>query len=222
MLSPISFTSTYKVNNQRPNTDNKVNIFKKFAQKESRTVFGAYTVSRQETIRKSYPGNTDTKREETLIVFDDYDKDVEEFCKSYGIKFEKLYTHDLLDARKVKLRIQDAPRGYQKVDVDSAKLEEFIKTEQSNIPSLEKDYCNGLNIITRIDLLEGSNIPATTLRITPPELYSNDSRTVDFVKTDDNTDCYTYFALKDTGLNKIPMYVDNITYVIGNQSGLFY
>ena len=221
MLSPISFTSTYKVSNQKPNTNVRFNAFKNYADKTAKSEYFTYTVFKKETTEANFLTKSEPKTQETLIVPDNLDKDVEDFCKSHGIKFEKLYTHDLMDSRKIKSRIQEAPRGYLKVDVDSAKLEEFIKTEKSNIPSLKKDYDNGLNAATRAKLLEGSDFPATILRITPPELYSNDSRVVDFVETDDKTDCYTYFALKDTGLNKIPMYVDNVTYVIGNLFGLF-
>ena len=221
MLSPISFTSTFKVNNQNPNTNVRFNAFKNFADKTAKR-HSVYTVYKKETTNKSYKAKTNTKLEETLIVPDDLDKQIESFCATNGIKFEKLYTHDLMDSRKIVSRIKEAPRGYKKVEIDSSKLEEFIKTEQSNIHSLKNEYYSNFYTAANIDLLEGSDFPTTVLRITPAEPYSGQPRIVDFVETGDDTDCYTYFALKDTGLNKIPMYVDNITYVIGNQLGLFY
>ena len=222
MISPVSFTSTYKVTNQKPNTDVRFNTFKNYAERKAKQVYFADTVYKKEIIKKSFFGSLPAKEEETLIVPDDFDKKVEEFCARNGIKFEKLYAHDLLDARKIKSRIQEAPRGYRKVEVDSKKFERLVQNQEGNISALKKDYKQFYTHAVMAKILEGSDFPATILRINPIEGLNQDRKTtIDFVKSEDNTDCYIYFMLDDLYLDKIPVYVDDLTYKAGTELGLF-
>ncbi len=221
MISPVSFTSTYKVNNQNPNNPVRFNVFKNYADKIAKSSSLANTVYKKEMIERSYISKSEQKTEETLIVPETEDKNVEDFCQTNGIKFEKLYTHDLLDSKKIKYRIQEAPRGYKKVDVDCEKLERLIQNQLSNINGLKRDYKDYYLSSSRTMLLEGNDFPATTLRITPVEDRNRQQIIFDFVKSKDNLDCYTYFALRNIGLENIPVYVDDLTYKIGSDLELF-
>jgi len=248
MLSPISFSGTFKVTNQYPNTNSKLNMFKNFAQTIYKTNNGVNVVSKKEIIQKSYEGPLEPRYEETLIVPDKLDKDIEQFCTERGIKFEKLYTHDLLDSRKISKRIKEAPKGYRKVEVDSKKLEEFAKSQKNNIQTCKSYYDCCCKDSVDAMLREGSDFGTTILRIEPTEEcftfgdygietlkqyaahyginhLNQDLCGVYLIGTEDDQyydiSKYTYFGLENTGMDKIPVYVDNITYKAGLALGLF-
>ena len=244
MISPVSFKSTYKVNNQNPNSNVRFNVFRSYAEQMAKSTYFADTIYKKETVKKSFFGSLPAKEEETLIVSDETDKSVEDFCKQNGIKFEKLYAHDLLDTRKIKSRIQEAPRGYKKVDVNVKQLEKLIQSQKSNIPTCKNEYECIYMPAVKATVLEGSDFSATTLRIDPMEGYfcsndfkgdalekyikthgvqnlNNQQTGIYFVNSEDNIDCYTYFLLRDLGMEKIPVYIDDLTYRAGSSLGLF-
>lgn len=244
MISPISFCGTYKVSNQHPNTNVKLGVFKDFAQSMYKSYSGANIVSRKEMVQKTFSGKIDAKEEETLIVPDELDKNIELFCSEKGIKFEKLYTHDLLDTRKITKRIKEAPKGYRKVEVNPKKLEVLARNQKSNILSCQSKYNSDYKTPVITMLREGSDFSAATLRIDPMEGYltfgdfgnemlksyiqthgtqhlNHNQIGLYFIESKGDIDCYTYFAFKTLGMEKIPVYVDDLSYKAGCILGLF-
>lgn len=90
MISPVSFTGTYKVNNQNPNS---FNAFEKYAlNKEFKEgVKITYKMRKAEDFESFKIRN---QKEITLTVPDKMDKDVETYCARHGIEFTKLDNND--------------------------------------------------------------------------------------------------------------------------------
>lgn len=231
MVSAISFTGTYKVNNQDKNS---FSLFQKYAlDKEHEN--GAATRFKDKFVPNN-SGSFDYMAEQILIVPDYMDVDVETFCKNNGISYKKYDTKDLLNPQAIKSRIAFAPKGYRQVYVDTKKLDELTKNQNSNIEHCKSDYNQCFREKVGIMFRNGEKIPATTLYIYNPSgnddlrhyvkrfdvNHMNDKQIfVDFVQKTDDPDHCTYFALKEMGMDKIPVYVDNQSYEAGNILGLF-
>ena len=85
-------------------------------------------------------------------------------------------------------------------------------------------------------LRSGDEIPATTLTIHDPsgnedlrryvnrfgaDRLNNEQIFIDFNQKTDDPDHCVYFALRDMGIDKIPVYVDSQSYEAGSILGLF-
>ena len=232
MISPISFSGTYKVNSQNPNSFSKFYNYALDKEYED----GVRTILKEDIVERENNGGFCCKVEQTLIVPDYMDLGVENFCANNGIKNKKHSTISLLRPNSIKSRIASAPEGYKKVNVDVKKLEELAKNQASNFEHCRGDYKKYYSDKVVTMLRSGDEIPATTLTIRNHSGNDNLKRYVNYFgvknlndkqivlgfkqKTDDPDHCL-YFALKDIGLKKIPVYVDDESYFAGRVLGLF-
>ena len=232
MVSSVSFTGTYKVNSQ--NFD-KFSKFQNYAlNKELED--GIKTNLKDKFEKKIGSEGFDYKAEQTLIVPDDMDYDVESFCAVNGISYQKYNTSDLLNTESIISRISNAPQGYKKVNVNVEKLEELAKNQDNNFSHCKYDYNKFYSDTIDTMLRSGDEIPASTLIIHNPSNNEDLKKYVDnfgaenlndgqimtyFTQSTDDPDHCIYFALKDKGINEIPVYVDKQSYEAGNILGLF-
>ena len=233
MISPVSFSGTYKVSNDRPNTIDDFSKFHNYAESRADKK-GVYTFSRN-TFNSKIPYSY--RVEQTFIVPDSMNNAVEAFCAGNGIQYKKLETKNLLNPQTIKFRVQDAPQGYVKVEVDAKKLSKLLENQNGNIEHCRKDYNNFYKKNINFMLRSGDNFPATTLYISNPysdtgalidyidrygaNRLNKNELSIDFVERTLGQDHCVYFALQNLGLKKIPVYVDSQTYLIGNKLGLF-
>lgn len=237
MVSTVSFKSTYKVNNQNPDAFSK---FQKLAHqtyaqnKELGT--GVKIGLKDKFVPSRGYGKFNYYAIQTLIVPDSMDSDIETFCANNGISYRKYETPDLLNPQSVISRIDYAPDGYRKVHVDAKKLEELAKKQDSNLEHCRSDYDKYYSDKVDTMLRCGDKIPATTLviqnhsgnedlrryinRFGVNNLNEN-QLFIDFNQKTNNPDHCVYFAFKDMGINKIPIYVDNQSFEAGHILGLF-
>lgn len=233
MISSISFKGTYKVNNEN------MDAFYKFQKYAGSKEFedGVSTKFRDKINKRGINGCYDYFAEQTLIVPDSMDNEVETFCANNGIKYTKYETKDLLNPQTIDERIEYPPVGYRKVEVDTEKLEKLIQNQQNNIDHCQSDYNKYYKDKVENMLRDGSSFPATTLTIYPrfgsiddlkhyvdnygPDRLNENQVIIDFNQETDNPDHCVYFALRDMGLNKVPVYVDDATYEAGSALGLF-
>ena len=172
----------------------------------------------------------------TIIAPDNKDALVETYLANQGINFKKLETKDLLNKSKIESRIKAAPKNMKLVKIDAEKLNKILRNQSNNIEYCENDYNNYYKESVDLLIKSGDRIPATTLYINPTGESVADS--LDYIKkfgadrinedqfmlmfnqsTDDPDHCM-YFAMKDLGMDKIPVYVNNDTYKIGSALGL--
>ena len=229
MIAPISFTSTYKVNNKNKEGFEQ---FQKFAY-EQEYEDGTSTLFK-DSVGLEYPYNYEA--EQTLIVPDYNDSFVESYCAFHNIKFKKYKTDELMDSKAVKSRVQEAPKGFRKVNLNVKKLENLIGNQRSNIDYCENDYRGYYRKEIDTILKSGEDFPATTLYVSPTNGDKEELKTYvnafglnlnsgqvefDFSQKTDIPDHCIFFALRDLGMEKIPMYVNHSSYVTGKILKLF-
>ena len=234
MVSQISFAGTYKVsfNNQDPDLFSK---FQEYAlSKESED--GVRTSLKDKFVKKGGFGNFGYEAERTLIVPDYMDKDVERYCAYNGISYKKFETKDLLEPKSVLSRIALPPKGYKKVYINTEKLEKLAENQLSNLDHCRSDYDKYYSGSVNALIRNGDEIPATRLYIHSPsgnddlqryisnfgtEGLNNNQILINFNQETNNPDHCVYFALKDMGIDSIPVYVNSQTYKAGKILGLF-
>lgn len=148
-----------------------------------------------------------------VVSPNDMDEKIDEMCNKAGVKFEKTETPNLTFT-DVLDRIEPTPIGKKLVFVDAEVLDfifEKALDADSNIPQTKFGY-TASNALKVNDILKGDGkIPLTTLHIRPSSEYIN-GYSVNFVKQKENTpDECVYFALKNLGFKKIPVFVDTTT-----------
>ena len=228
MISPISFSSTYIVNGKNPNAFNK---FLQYTSDNEK----AGTVTRLYNYRdNSHEG----KRyiEETLIAPDYMDDDIETYCANNGISYTKLKTEDLLNAKTINQRVKPAKNNYRLVNIYADKLEELASNQNSNIPYCNYEYTTQYHDKIEQMFKSGDAFPTTTLFICPKmsnkelkkyvenfeaEKPNDEEVMIDFYQSTNEPDHCVYFGLKDLGMDKIPVYVDDSSYEAGKILGLF-
>ena len=226
MISKVSLGSTYKV---QYNSNDKNANFEKFS------AFGdyPYTEGSLMTLKDKFKRDN-YFAERILIVPDSQDKDVEAYCKRYGIEFVKHTNDELLNPQNVISRIENAPRGYTKVNLDVEEFEKLLnRTKESNVKGCEEDYNKYFKQEMDFMLKSGDKIPATALFI-DSNLYGDFDRfvnlygaknvkpTIDFAQISPNHHEHCmYFALRDLGMKKVPVYVNENSYKVGHKLGLF-
>ena len=197
---------------------------------------GVSTNLKEIIITKDGFGNFDYKAEQTLIVPDYMDFDIETFCANNAISYKKYDTKDLLNPKSLISRIEDAPGGYKKVYIDNKKLEKLSENQYNNFAHCKNDYEKYYSDSVNVMLRSGDKIPASSLAIYNlsgnqdlkyyVESFGADNLNKEQLiigfnqKTDDPDHCI-YFALKDMGFDNIPVYVDDETYEAGRILGLF-
>ena len=230
MISRISFGSTYKVSS-------KANGFDKFWDFQDYANRKEMSDNISTLFRDSFAVKTQQyEATYSMVVPDSMDYEIETFCANKGIKFQKLNTKDLMETKSILKRIEDAPRGMKKKNVDVEKLFELAKNQQENISHCKSDYLGYYK--GRVDLMfkSGDEIPATTLWIHPADgdvdgaveyikRYGADNLNdnqlfVEFNQTTDAPDHCTLFALKNMGVKEVPVYVNEETNKIAKALGI--
>lgn len=195
-------------------------------------------VSKIEVVKpaKSYFDDPIYSVKTSIIAPDTKDNLVEAYLANKGVKFKKIDTKDLLDKSKIESRIKEPPKNMRLVKVDIEKLDKILNNQSNNIEYCGSDYDNYYKDSVDLMIKSGDKIPATTLYINATGESTDD--TVDYIKkfgadrlnddqlvlmftqrTDDPDHCM-FFGMKDLGMDKVPVYVNNDTYKIGNALGI--
>lgn len=201
MLSPISFTSRYRITN-----NNGENI-------DPNAVHYGFNHA-PEKLQSNITGIVNGDNLECQVP-DYLDLELENFCASRGIKLIKRTegtepkTEDLLKPESIKSRIKEASEGFEKVEINTKKLKELerINSTYSNLRYCEDRYYYLHKDKINEMLKSGDDIPASTLYIY--KVPNTNHYSVDFFGKDH--DQYVYFALKDLGMKKVPVYVNEET-----------
>ena len=218
MISTIRFGSTYKINSQENGFD-KVWNFQKFTNRNG-----------LENTQIKFKEGSPKAVSYTVIVPDHLDHKIESYCASNGIRYNKLPTQSILNPSAVVQRIEPAPRNKRKALLNVEKFEQLLDNQMSNFKHCEYDYNQYYKNILNSMLKYGDKMPATTLSIenqsgTAADLIEyihkhgannlNEGQiSINFNQKTDDPDHCTYFALRDIGLENIPIYTDTDTYKI--------
>ena len=224
MISKISFGSTYKV--KYTSTDSSENFDKFQAFSDYQYKNNAHMILKDEFKNYTYFA------ERTLVVPDSDDVNVEEYCKNNGIKFTKYTNDELLNKQNVRNRVKEAPKGYVTVDLDVKKFEEVLKeAKHSNVEGCEEDYNKYFKPEMELLLKRGDEFPTSALFLDSNlsdmerfvKLYGakNLRPSIDFAQIGSSHNHCMYFALRDLGMKKVPVYVNEKSYNVGKNLGLF-
>jgi len=232
MISPISFTGTYKVTN-KDNFSHEYLQFRSYAVDISDKE--GVKIGCNDAVESSYPYRYTSN---TIVVAPDkMDKNIETFCRTHGIKYTKAETQKLMQPVAIEKRIKKAPRGMELVRVNVDALEEIIQEQNTNLNHCEKMYNQYFKNDVDFMLKNGAPIQPSSLYITPAngrvsdtvdyiEHFGADELNkkqlfIDFNQATDQPDQCTYFALRDLGMDNVPVYVNQDTLAIGNALGIF-
>ena len=222
-MNPISFGSTYVVKNA--SSKNFID-FQTFAKEEQRLHDGAWFSE------INYADSDDKlcSLKGVLVAPDERDSVIETYCAEQGILFEKYKTKDLLKPETIVKRIAPAKEGFQMVEVDVEKLEDLLVKHQTNYYVYRDFYNKQFKSDVEKLLRKDDNIPAATLRITTnsgniegnSESIEIDKDTIFicFMKSFCDNDEFMYFAMKELGMKKIPVYVYEKNLVLCQKLGL--
>lgn len=226
-MNPVSFGSTYVVTSQNP-----VEKFLKFqALAQDEESYGAKYF--MQTIPVT-PRSWYTKM--TLLAPDDRDNEIEAYCAARGISYSKYETKDLIQPEAIRQRIAPAKKGYQKVEINVDKLEKLLQKFDFNFKHCESEYNRYYKDATEMMLRKASDVPVSTLWIMPThsgiedlikyiESYGaknlNDGQiSIQLSQRTDDPDQCIYFALKEMGMKKIPVYIPENSYELCEKLGL--
>jgi len=230
-MNPISFGSTYIVSNKNNSYEN----FSKFANYAlDREFVEGVQVRLNDCMSPKYP--YDYKAQYTMVAPNEMDNEIERYCSYMGIEYTKLSTEELMDVEAIQKRIKKPENGMIRAEINPEKLMELAKRQYSNIEHCEKDYNCYFNDTIDYTLKSGKNFPTTTFMIRPAgsiqdELLNyidvwgaenlNDNQIfLDFNQQTDLPDHCMFFALRDLGIEKVPVDVDLDTYILCEELGL--
>ena len=231
MISPVSFGSTYKL--QPINDDAKLKGYQ-----QTMTYCEKNHISNKEEYTHQY--NKQTGRyyfalTSTIVAPDDRDANIEKILNNYGINFYKIDTKEITKPLKIESRIAPPQEGYKLVKVNSEKLDKYLTEQMGNFEHCENDYNKYYKEDTNFMLKSGDVIVAPTLYITPASDkksltdYINvfgannlnpNSIYFDLSQRSDYPDHCMFFAMKDTGMKNIPVYLNQDSYDIAKELGL--
>ncbi len=234
MVTNISFTSTYKVSNQNNGYD-RFSSFQDLAlEKECEKGVKADLKDYFDTTNPY--GYSNYVAQYTLIVPDNMDHEIEQYCLYNNIKYSKATHKELLDINSIQRRIQEPKDGMTLVKVNTQKLKKLLYEQYSNIEHCKSDYKKYYKEPVDFMLKSGDEIPATTLSIIPDSANIDDA--INYVKKfgidlidpgvffvsleqrTDKPDHCVFFALQNLGMKNIPVYMDINTYKIANALGI--
>lgn len=172
----------------------------------------------------------------SAVIPDDMDYDFENYCYQLGIKFDR-YTDEHLSQDRIIKRTELSEYATRDMEIhllNADKFEELLKNQpNNNIQHCQNMYEQYYK--EKADGMIKSNLPIepTNLYIIPAfegvkeyverygvENLNYDSICLDFNQLDEFDHC-NYFAMRNLGMNDIPVCVDSNTYEIGKVLGLF-
>ena len=154
MISPVSFGSTYRAYITKQDAENGRYGFPQLTQHLDRnniqytesivnpsltpTPFNPYKTDDYSQYIPSIDDYAVSKY--TITAPDTEDAGIETILANLGVKFEKISTKDLLKPNAIRHRIKRAPKGYVLAAVNSQKLEELVKNQDTNFEHCKHDY----------------------------------------------------------------------------------
>ena len=217
MLSPVSFGSTYKTFYDE-NSKNVANYYSTIGLCDSQKI----------PYIEDYEVNSCT-----IVAPDSRDKYLETYMANKGIVFHKLDSEKLNDPIQIGLRVMPAPKGRHKVYIDAEKFEEMLKKTRSNYDHCKLSYKEYFKETLQTQIKSGEQIPATSLFLVPKTCdlidfinrygaESVDENMLDaiFDMSHITEDSSMYFAMKDAGMTRIPVYMDKDSTEIANKMGI--
>lgn len=230
-MNSISFGSTYVVKNIHPEKFSKFQSMAHFEEDVNPDKTQFFIESKLEDKKRLL---FSTKG--TLVAPDNRDSSIESYCAIHGIQYTKHETKDLMNPESIKSRIAEPPKGMKLVEINSKKLEELSRRQDSNLLHCNIDYDNYFKNKLETILKKGDNISVSTLYLTPngssdedfikyveswgPDLLNSNQLFICLAQNTDEPDQCMYFALKELGMNKIPVYVNEQTHVLCEKLGL--
>lgn len=234
MISPVSFGSTYKIV-----TSSKDSIKQQLGHDKIARFCEDIQIPYSETTTTSVSkpfGETRYQINTTMVANDREDKSIEAFFAANGINFRKYAIQSLMNPKVIESRVQPAPSGFKLAKINADKLEKFLLNQKDNNfnhckSDYKKYYCDELDFM----LKSGDDIPAATLYITPwgnknsaidyinrwgSENLNEDTMGINLAQRTDSPDHCMYFAMKNAGMNSIPVYMDNDSYELAQAMGL--
>ncbi len=232
MITPISFSGTYKLYGNAKNASSCLELADNLYMDNCKT-------------RIDFPSanSLDKHKSElslTTVVPDNYNGAVEQFCKRNGIPYKKMDTDVLMKEKEINSRIL-VTEGNKKTPIvakiNSEKLDKLLETQKiGNIKHNESDYEEYFKDDVNFLIKNGEPIRTTTFLITSNmagntndvleyldrfgDNLNEDSLFLDFISQTDEPDQCVYFGLKDAGMKEIPVYMDKDTYLISKKLGL--
>ncbi|MBQ8635551.1 hypothetical protein IJ425_05310 [bacterium] len=216
--SSIPFTSTYKFNyeaNDGPRSYNNQSKVDDFAYRNHLTYELNYNTCEC--------GLCDTIAVGTIIAPDYKDSQVEKFCKANAIPFEKisyvsLIGEDAIINRCVLPEHEEDDKIMVMLDVE--KFEDLAaSSEFGNIQHCKEMYKQHFSKDAHNMILSGDEIEVPTLYVNAP--YGRMSASLIFNQTSDKPNHCLYFAMKNIGMTKVPVAVNQESYEAGMELGLF-
>lgn len=241
MISPISFHGTYKVyNRENEGIQDYFELMNRCEMSGIKTRMDFSDYSKEASI-PTVEGK-EVISTTTIVAPDAFDKHIEIFCKNAGIKFTRLNQKELLRPENIIGRTTKPKRNDETtkiVLVDAQKLDELSKKQTiGNFHHVEKDYENYFKQDADFSVKSGDEIIVPTLVLSSDtaggikgaieyvenfgaENLNDNSIFIDLIQMTDDPDHCTYFALKNIGMKKIPVCVDEKTFELGDKMGLF-
>ncbi len=213
MISPISFGSIYKVQSSCQSLETK---------QDNVTQLVDYCYNNGvETIDVMDP-----KRKEVITTIyspDDFDEKLESYCAVNGIKYNKCDTVAYKNIKNIEDRVDKPRYGYETVYVEPEKFDEYLYLPGGNAAKCEDDYKRRFKEQCDNEALYAKKVSPSTVKVyflreglaKLAKMYGDDyKKEMTIVKIDDslgnNNQCM-YFALRDCGCDKVPIFVDGDT-----------
>lgn len=217
MVSPVSFTSTYKI-------------------KEPYHTSTPETLKRQhmlinECVENDFPYSENWKldgKETTIVTPHALDGFFEGVCTKLNFFYEKISNKNLMDVQSIYNRVNEPPKDMVKAYIDLERLDALLKTQKdNNFEQCEKEYNEKYKSKADFALRSGDKISASTMYIAPMVGYgdyikfmdvighkklSRDAVFVGLIQRTEKPDHCQFFAMKNANMKKIPVYMDKNSY----------
>lgn len=230
-MNPISFRSTFVVTNRNP-----IDVFSKFkaiAQEEQSEHGAEFNLHSKCT---DY-ANLLFSMKGVLVAPNERDKAIESYCQQRGIKYTKFENKDYKNFEDIRKRIAPPKKGFIEVDIDSEKLQKLISQSNSNFEHCENTYNSYYKNEADKIIQSNAEIPASTLYLTSligsdnndlieyantfgAQNVSSEHVRLDLTQKTDDPDHCMYFAMKELGMKKIPVYVNQESLALCEKLGL--
>ena len=217
-LSSIPFKSTYKFDYEANNGANSYN---------NQAKIDDFAFSRNLPYSLTYHNGCDcdccaSLATGTIIAPDYRDMEVEDFCKSNGIPFEKISYATLVgeDAIINRCVLPEQETDKKIVLLDVKKFDDIVEcTDFGNIDYCREMYKEYFSQDAHNMILSGDDIEVPSLYINAP--YGRTSASLMFNQTSEKPNQCLYFAMKSIGMPKVPVAVNEDSYQAGCELGLF-